>query len=141
MELFGFAEEAERIMFRKLIAVSGVGPTVAIALMSGNTVSDIATAVKRGDAKLLMRAKGVGKKTGERIVLELKGAIDELEALVCAEDGPVATSAPEATAVQALVTLGYSEAGAADAVREVLDKLGVDAPLGDVIREALGHVR
>lgn len=142
MELFGFADDAQRIMFRKLIAVSGVGPSVAIALMSGNTVSDIVTAVKRGDAKLLMRAKGVGKKTGERIILELKGAIDELEALVSAEAGPVTVAtAPEETAVQALVTLGYSEIGAAEAVREVFDELGEDAPLGDVIREALGRVR
>ncbi len=141
MELFGFADDAQRVMFRKLIAVSGVGPSVAIALMSGNTVADIATAVRRGDAKLLMRAKGVGKKTGERIILELKDAIDELEALVSAEVGPTVPDAPEATAVQALVTLGYSEAGAGEAVREVLDELGVDTPLGDVIREALGRVR
>jgi Holliday junction DNA helicase RuvA len=142
MELFGFADDAQRIMFRKLIAVSGVGPSVAIALMSGNTVADIATAVRRGDAKLLMRAKGVGKKTGERIILELKGTMDELEALVSAETGPVTVAtAPEETAVQALVTLGYSEVGAAEAVREVFDELGEDAPLGDVIREALGRVR
>ncbi|MHC4253386.1 MAG: Holliday junction branch migration protein RuvA [Planctomycetota bacterium] len=141
MELFGFAEEAERSMFRRLIAVSGVGPGVAMALMSGNSVTDILAAVRRGDAKLLMRAKGVGRKTAERIVLELKGVVEELEALVSVEAGAAAATAPEATAVQALVTLGYSEGGAAEAVREVLDELGPDAPLGDVIREALGRVR
>ncbi|MHC5053801.1 MAG: Holliday junction branch migration protein RuvA [Planctomycetota bacterium] len=141
MELFGFAEEAERSMFRRLIAVSGVGPGVAMALMSGNSVADIIAAVRRGDAKLLMRAKGVGRKTAERIVLELKGVVEDLEALVSAEAGPAPAAAPEATAVQALVTLGYSEGGAAEAVREVLDELGPDAPLGDVIREALGRVR
>ena len=58
-----------------------------------------------------------------------------------AEAGPTVPDAPEATAVQALVTLGYSEAGAGEAVREVLEELGVDSPLGDVIREALGRVR
>ncbi len=141
MELFGFVEEAERAMFRRLIAVSGVGPSVAVALMSGNTVADIVAAVKRGDAKLLMRAKGVGRKTAERIVLELKGAVDEIEALVTATAGPIPAAAPEQTAVQALVTLGYSEAGADAAVREVLEELGPDAPLGEVIREALGRVR
>jgi len=141
MELFGFAEEAGRAMFRRLIAVSGVGPSVAVALMSGNTVADIVAAVKRGDAKLLMRAKGVGRKTAERIVLELKGAVGEIEALVTTEAGSAAATAPEATAVQALVTLGYSEDKAGEAVREVLDELGPDAPLGDVIREALGRVR
>jgi len=141
MELFGFVDEAERAMFRRLIAVSGVGPSVAIALMSGNSVADIIAAVKRGDAKLLMRAKGVGRKTADRIVLELKGVVDEMEALVTAEVGPSGAAPPEATAVQALVTLGYSEAEADAAVREVFDRLGPDAALGDVIREALGRVR
>jgi len=142
MELFGFAEEAGRAMFRRLIAVSGVGPSVAVALMSGNTVADIVAAVKRGDAKLLMRAKGVGKKTAERIVLELKGAVESIEALVTTEAGPVSVAtAPEVTAVQALVTLGYSEDTAAEAVSEVFEELGPDAAVGDVIREALGRVR
>ena len=141
LDIFGFAEEAERAMFRRLVAVSGVGPSVALALMSGNTVADIVAAVRRGDAKMLTRAKGVGKKTGERIILELKGVVDELEALVSVEAGAAAAAAPETTAAQALVTLGYSETDAAAAVRKVLDELGAEAALGDVIREALGRVR
>ncbi len=145
MELYGFASEAERSMFRRLISVSGVGPSVAMALMSGNTVSDILAAVRRGDSKLLTRAKGIGRKTAERILLELKGAVAEIEALAGAGEGMGGESAPprdaEQLTIRALVTLGYSETEAALAARDAGRALGADAALGELVREALSRVR
>ena len=142
MELFGFTTEAERSTFRRLISVSGVGPAAAMALMSGNTVGDIISALRRGEASVLTRAKGIGRKTADRIVLELKGAVAELEALAGVDEAaePGALDAEHST-VQALVTLGYSEADAARAAKRAAGELGADAALGELVREALKRVR
>ncbi|MHC4507080.1 MAG: Holliday junction branch migration protein RuvA [Planctomycetota bacterium] len=143
MELFGFTTEAERSTFRRLISVSGVGPAAAMALMSGNTVGDIVSALRRGDASVLTRAKGIGRKTAERIMLELKGAVAELEALAGVEGarGEAGALDAEHSTVQALVTLGYSEADAVGAAKRAVGELGADAALGELVREALKRVR
>ncbi len=146
MELYGFATEAERSMFRRLISVSGVGPSVAMALMSGNTVGDILAAVRRGDSKLLTRAKGIGRKTAERILLELKGAVAEIEALVGAGEGVGGEAAglpgdAEQLTIRALVTLGYSETDAAGAARDAGRALGGEPSTAELVREALSRVR
>ncbi len=144
MELYGFATEAERSMFRRLISVSGVGPSVAMALMSRNTVGDILAAVRRGDSKVLTRAKGIGGKTAARIVLDLKGAVAEIEALVGAGEGAQAEAAggdAEQLTIRALVTLGYSETDATSAARDAGRALGGEAPTAELVREALSRVR
>jgi Holliday junction DNA helicase RuvA len=144
MELYGFTTEAERSTFRRLISVSGVGPAAAMALMSGNTVGDIISALRRGDASVLTRAKGIGRKTADRIMLELKGAVAELEALAGVGEGTPAEAGAldaEHSTVQALVTLGYSEADAAGAAKRAVGELGSDAVLGELVREALKRVR
>ena len=144
MDLYGFTTEAERSMFRRLIAVSGVGPAAAMALMSRNTVGDILAALRRGDADVLTRAKGIGRKTADRILLELKGAMAELEALAGvgeAATAEVAAGDSERLTIQALVTLGYSERESERAAREATREVGADAPLGELVREALGRVR
>jgi len=143
MELFGFASDGERVLFRKLLSVSGVGPGVALALMSQHRVADIIGALRREDPRPLMLAKGVGRKTAERVVLELKGCVAELEALAGAA-APEAEGEADvgvlATAVQAMVALGYAEADAHAVAREVVKDLG-EAPVGEVLREALRRVR
>jgi Holliday junction DNA helicase RuvA len=143
MELYGFATEAERSMFRRLIAVAGVGPAVAMALMSRHSVAEVLAAIRRADAKLLQRAKGVGRKTAERIALELRGAVDELESLIggaAAAPGEAPSDAESAVA-QALATLGYSERDADGLARAAVESLGVEAELGELVREALKRVR
>lgn len=137
MELFGFATEGERAVFRKLIGVSGVGPASAMALMSQCPVTDVVLAIRCGEPKHLTRAKGIGRRIAERIILELKGHADALEALLGVKVGPrAAASDPAATTRQALVSLGYGEDEAEAAAREaVAAHAGADA--GELLREAL----
>lgn len=120
--LFGFATKPERDMFRLVTTVSGVGPKLALAVLSGLTVGDLQLAVSQGDAKRLAAVKGIGKKTAARIVVELKDKINPIEALANAtaetsrEQGAVLRDA-----MLALAALGFSEDIARAKVQQVLD--------------------
>lgn len=120
--LFGFATKSERDMFRLVTTVSGVGPKLALAVLSGLTVGDLQLAVSQGDAKRLAAVKGIGKKTAARIVVELKDKINPIEALANAtaetsrEQGAVLRDA-----MLALAALGFSEDIARAKVQQVLD--------------------
>jgi Holliday junction DNA helicase RuvA len=139
MELFGFLTEGERTLFRKLVSVSGVGPVAALAMLSHQSVQAVVAAIRRGDAAPLTKAKGIGRKTAERVVLELKGAVAELEALVGV---PAAEAeAPEVLTARGLMALGYSESDAARVAKEAVEHLGADAAPGELLREALKRVR
>ena len=101
LQLYGFAEPAERELFEQLLSVSGVGPKVALAIVSGSTPSDLRRAIALEDTSRFIAIPGIGKKTAQRVVLELKeklGLVDEAA-------GP---GAPEVVARDALVELGYS---------------------------------
>src|SRR6187402_460360 len=103
--LYGFGSASEREAFRQLIKISGVGPRTALAVLSGMTVGDIAQAVTAQDAGRLIKVPGIGKKTAERLLLELKGKIGaDLGAM-----GAAAASDDQADILQALVALGYSD--------------------------------
>lgn len=108
MSLYGFLTKEEKNMFLKLITVSGVGPKLALTVLSGLTLSDLSIAIKSEDIKLLSTIKGLGKKTAERIALELK---DKVDVLGCYEE----TSQPEINinmvdeATDALVALGLNK--------------------------------
>lgn len=102
IQLFGFANAHERMVFELLLGVSGVGPKTALALLSGMTPADLITAVSEGDVARLTRAPGIGKKTAERLVVELRDKIDHLRSVVGA---PV--SSARADALAALIALGY----------------------------------
>ena len=106
MLLYGFATAAEREAFRALIRISGVGPRIALAVLSGLTVEQLASAVEAGEAGLLTRIPGIGKKTAERLILELKGKLKgaAFAGLSSAE------GASRADIVSALGALGYSDA-------------------------------
>ena len=107
LALYGFASEEERDLFRLLITVSGVGPKVAIATLSGGTARDLLRAIAAGDAKRFQAVPGIGKRTSERIIVELRekvaGALEEEVALAGAEEGD-----PRALARDGLVNLGYA---------------------------------
>ena len=128
--LFGFATKPERDMFRLVTTVSGVGPKLALAVLSGLTVGDLQLAVSQGDAKRLAAVKGIGKKTAARIVVELKDKINPIEALANAtaetsrEQGAVLRDA-----MLALAALGFSEDIARAKVQQVL---GGEPGLADV---------
>jgi len=123
--LFGFATEAERELFSKLTAVSGVGPKTALSIVSGGSVGELSLAIASGNAKRISSIKGVGKKTAEKICIELKDKLNAIEALSASQrDGRGSSdSAPVLRdAVLALAALGFSEETAskmvADAVAE-----------------------
>ena len=130
MQLFGCATAAERQTFRALIRVSGIGPRIALAVLSGMSTGDFAAAVEKGDAALLTRVPGIGKKTAERLILELKGKL--VGSAFAAEALPNA-SANQTDITSALVALGYSEREAQAAVKTLPADIGVS----DGIRQAL----
>ena len=126
--LFGFATGQERDAFRQLIKISGVGPRTALSVLSGMSVADIAQAVTAQDAGRLVKVPGIGKKTAERLLLELKGKFG-------ADLGPGAAMGSDAQAdiLQALVALGYSDKEAAASVKA----LPKDVAVGEGIKLAL----
>jgi Holliday junction DNA helicase RuvA len=109
LELFGFAEAGERELFEQLLAVSGVGPKVALAIVSGYTPAELRRAIVREDAALFQTIPGIGKKTAQRVVLELKEKIAPLAAV---EAPHLGSGDGHIVARDALVELGYSVAEA-----------------------------
>jgi len=120
-QLFGFLTAEERATFRELVRISGVGPRTALSILSGLSVAELAAAVSRQDGARLVKVPGIGKKTAERLLLELKGKLGPDLAL------PAATAASDAQAdiVQALVALGYSEREAGAALKGLPAEVGV----------------
>jgi holliday junction DNA helicase RuvA len=135
--LYGFASEAERRLFRSLIKVSGVGPKIAMALLSGMPVSAFTACVQAKDAAALTRIPGVGRKTAERLILELKDRLKAEEGLSPAR--PLPPASPESEAYDALIALGYRPAEAT----RLLQAAGTGATsTEELIRRALqGAVR
>jgi len=127
--LFGFPDRNELGAFERLIGISGVGPRIALAVLSGMSPGQLAEAVETGDFPRIQRTPGVGRKTAERIVLELKGRLDHV-------GGAVSEGDPALDAVSALVNLGYSEREASRGVNaaRLLPEVG---DLGGLIRQAL----
>jgi len=132
--LFGFAEFAQRELFRSLLKVSGVGPRVALAVLSSLSAARFAECIRNADAAALARVPGIGKKTAERMLFDLRERID---ALPQAEPGAERQSAPTQDAVGALLALGYKAAAALAAVRAVESRGGGREEL---IRNALQHL-
>ena len=112
--LYGFSTRRERNIFEKLMTISGIGPKLAVTILSGGSVEDLVGAIKRGDLARLTAIPGVGKKTAERIILELKDKLQDF-----AEAQPK-TSA-EADVLSALENLGYNRALAESALRRAVD--------------------
>lgn len=128
MDLFGFASKEELESFRLLISVSGIGPKAAVAILSEMTPDRLAVCIASGDAKMLTKAQGVGKKTAERVVLELKdkmGSIGSSDVAAAAAAGS-AEGTDSAEAVQALVALGYTQSDAAVVIGRLDPSLSVD---------------
>ena len=120
--LYGFATEAEREVFKLVTTVSGVGPKIALSVLSGLTTGDLQLAISQGDVKRLASIKGIGKKTAERIVVDLKDKINPIEAL--ANSSAVASQAQTNVlrdAMLALSALGFSEEMARAKVQRVLE--------------------
>lgn len=137
VELFGFYDAAELNCFKMLISVSGVGPKAALSILSGMTPQAFALCVASGDSKTLTNAPGIGKKTAERIVLELKDKVSKQDVAAGVKGSAVpivaAPSNTYAEAVSALMVLGYSNGEATSA----LSGLDPSAPSDELIRAGL----
>jgi len=146
LTLFGFASDGDRVAFRTLIGVSNVGPKTAIAVLSALPAHELGQAIARKELGRLTSISGVGKKTAERLLLELKDKLPILEAAAPAPRGsgttasaatpPPATSTSDLLA-RALVNMGYRSGEAERAVEQLGAKVG-EMPLPDLIKEALG---
>ena len=121
MELFGFSTREEKRMFLRLIGVSGIGPRTALGVLSALSVRDLSIALVTGDAQALARAPGIGKKTAQRLVLELKDKVSDEELTSSGAPVPAraAGSGAEGEAIEALMALGYPAGEAAKAVSAV----------------------
>lgn len=120
MDLFGFATKEERTMFLKLCSVTGVGARTALGVLSSMPLRDLSIAIATGDTGALSRAPGIGKKTAQRLVLELKDKVEAGELTSGAGQAvPAAAMGAQQEAVAALMALGYSSAEAARAINQV----------------------
>ncbi len=141
--LFGFASEGDRVAFRTLIGVSSVGPKTAIAVLSALPAPDLGQAIARKELTKLTSITGIGKKTAERLLLELKDKVAILEAAgprgtAVANAGPVsaASSSTGDLLARALVNMGYRQVEADRAVEQLSAKIG-ETPLPELLKEAL----
>ena len=139
LQLFGFATPLELSLFERLIAVNGIGPKVALSVLSGIEPPDLVRAIRQADLGRLTRIPGVGKKTAERLVIEMRDRVGDAPAANGNSDGSAAAASPVQEAITALVALGYKAAEAERAVGRLEQD---DASTEDLIRQALrGMVR
>jgi holliday junction DNA helicase RuvA len=140
LQLYGFATEAERQTFRLLLSVNGIGPKVALGILSGIRVPELRSAIAQGNAPLLSSVPGVGKKTAERLIVELRGAVgdeDSFPRLTPSSSGQLKI---RSEAIVALMSLGHNRATAEKAVRSAAaESPGAEFALEDLVRKALAH--
>jgi len=137
--LYGFMSEGERELFRLLIRhVSGIGPKIALNVLSGTTAAAFRAAVAEGDVAALSRINGVGKKTAERMVIELKDKMGEDAAWPTGNEKPLGAEEQKlADAAAALSALGSKPKEAQEAVRAAVAMVGPDAAVDEIVRAAL----
>jgi Holliday junction DNA helicase RuvA len=136
MRLFGFLSHEERELFRMLLTVSGIGPMLAMAVLSGSSVEAVKSAVLTADSSRLKKIRGIGTKTAERMVLELRDPIARLGVRVSGGEASAGEFA-SLDAVSALVSLGFSRTRADEAVAAARKTLGTQASVEALVREAL----
>jgi holliday junction DNA helicase RuvA len=142
LALFGFAETQEKRLFEKLLTISGIGPKLAITVLSGIDSGRLVSAIRAGDHATLTRIPGIGKKTAERVVLELKDKLDDLATAIPAAAGGVHHGAAGDDALSALVNLGYSRPVAQKAIETAIEKNpGVADDFEALFRAAMAAIR
>ena len=135
ISLYGFYNEAEKGMFELLISISGIGPKLALSLLSGIETTDLKEAIEIGDVSRIVAIPGIGRKTAERLILELKSKVGA----VIVDGEHTVKRGLKQEAVAALTTLGYNHATAEKAVRQVLSSNN-NRTLEEVIKNALGEL-
>jgi Holliday junction DNA helicase RuvA len=138
LKLFGFASEKERRLFVRLIGISGIGPGTAMAILNGLSVEEFRRAVAAEEVSTLCRVKGIGRKTAERVIVELRR---DMERELLEEPEPRGAAANLTTdALAAMLALGYTRSVSEAAVLRAMEKLGRGASLEQVVRQALQQV-
>ena len=135
--LFGFSTEGEKALFRSLLKVSGIGAKMGLAILSGMTVSDFYSCVQYEDTAMLIKIPGVGKKTAERLIIEMRDRIDQISKVPVTGKAGITESNPRNEAFHALISLGYR----ANEINQLLGKLDIsEKSAEDIIRLALRQV-
>ena len=137
LDLYGFYSVAEKEMFELLISVSGIGPKSAQSILSGIQLVDLKEALKNGDVARLITIPGIGRKTAERMMIELRDKVNSLSET--GETGVTGTSGYRSDAITALVNLGYNLKVAERIVRAILDK-NPNETLENIIKQALSSL-
>ena len=133
--LFGFSSKAEKEMFELLSSINGIGPKIALGILAGIRIDDLKNAIHQADINRITAVPGIGRKTAERLVLELKSKVDNI-----VEDGTVEIPfSIKNEAVAALTTLGYNSKIAEKVVRDVLSE-NPNAVLEELIKKSLGSL-
>jgi Holliday junction DNA helicase RuvA len=139
-QLFGFSNTFERRVFQRVLNAKGVGPALALGLLSTLTAERLIRALREKDVPTLQSVPRVGRKKAEQLILDLADKLDDLQ-VSPSPGGPRPEGAGVDDAIRALVSLGYSAADAERAVRQVVDEQGAGAGAADLIRSALGKIR
>lgn len=138
LQLYGFATEAEREIFRLLISVSGIGPKIAQGILSGVQPSELQNLIAQANVVALTAIPGVGRKTAERLIVELRDKITKLDSGSFSSGPTDAAQGIRAEALMALISLGYNRAAAEKAIRTALQELsGKETTVQDLLKQAL----
>jgi holliday junction DNA helicase RuvA len=141
LALFGFSEHTEKRLFEKLLTISGIGPKLAITVLSGISADRLVGAIRAGDHATLTRIPGIGKKTAERVVLELKDKLDDLTAIAPTQPAAPSLGAVADDVLSALVNLGYARPVAQRAVETAAKDPAASADFETLFRVAMSAVR
>lgn len=136
-QLFGFTQKMERELFRKLITVSGIGPSIGRVMLSSMTPKELSVAIIEGNVNLLKTIKGIGSKTAERVIVDLKDKVKLDEGmLVGGSKSAIANSTASVEAVAALVMLGYNQKSSEKVVQKIASQ-STDLKVDQIIKQAL----
>ncbi len=140
LKLFGFLTEEEQTIFEKLITINKVGPKLALGILSGMSPENLLTAIMSNDAARLSAIPGVGKKTAERLTLEMKDKLSDLTFVMEHQQETEVPEGPYEDALSALVNLGYKKPQAEKSLKSAYNKIGKDGSLEDLIKESLNNL-
>ncbi len=140
LKLFGFLTEEEQTIFEKLITINKVGPKLALGILSGMSPENLLTAIMNNDAARLSSIPGVGKKTAERLTLEMKDKLSDLTFEMAHQQDTEVPEGPYEDALSALVNLGYKKPQAEKSLKSAYNTIGKDGSLEDLIKESLNNL-
>lgn len=137
LTLYGFSSEPEKKIFELLISISGIGPKLAQSILSGIQTAELIEAIRTANLNRIVAVPGIGKKTGERLIIELKDKVSSLASEEMESVAPAFTIMNDA--VKALVNLGYNQKTAENSIRKILDG-NPDATIEELIKDALSYL-